>query len=447
MKINLALMITVQFQICIIGLANAEELPKPAKPLFRDFMGINGHTVNFRPELYGQVCRLVRDYHPMEWDTGPDTNYKLDFPFARNRVNWDHVYGSWQKAGFQTDACVMFETHKPDAWNDLAGDSLRYGKIFAENFGPSSKLALVESIEVGNEPGKYTDEDYRRIFENMAKGVREGDPKLKIATCNVNVGKSGDYHKSVDCVKGMESLYDVLNVHSYAMLEEWPTWKRSYPEDTKLPKFMRDIDELITWRDQHATGKEIWVTEFGWDSSTKSPPATGDFAKWQGNTDVEQAQWLVRSFFLLATKDVDRAYLYFFNDDDTPQLHGASGITRNYVPKPSFYALAHLYKTLGDYRFSRIVNVANNDASVYEFTHESVANRRILVAWCPSGSNRKTTIKIPAKDIRVEFAETMPLIAGAAPKVEVSSGAGMLEIEAGESPTYIVVDRTDGPQQ
>jgi hypothetical protein len=73
---------------------------------------------------------------------------------------------------------------------------------------------------------------------------------------------------------------------------------------------MRDINELITWRDQHAVGKEIRVTEFGRDSSTKSPPLDGDFAKWQGNTDEQQAQWLVRTFLLLATRDVDRAYLY-----------------------------------------------------------------------------------------------------------------------------------------
>lgn len=423
------------------GLVRAQESATKAKPLFRDFMGINGHTVNFRPELYGQVCRLVRDYHPMEWDTGPDTNYKLDFPFARNRVSWEHVYGSWKKAGFRTDACVMFETHQPDAWNDLPADAHRYGKIFAENFGPQSKLALVESIEIGNEPGKYSDTDYRRIFESMARGVREEDPMLKIATCNVNVGKSGNYHKSVTCVEGLESLYDILNVHSYAMLEEWPTWKRSYPENTSLPKFIKDIDELITWRDQHARGKEIWVTEFGWDSSTKSPPPDGDFARWQGNTDVEQAQWLVRTFLLLATKDVDRAYLYFFNDDDAPQLHGSSGITRKYMPKPSFFALAHLYRTLGDYRFSRIVDVASDGALVYEFAHESDAQMSVFVAWCPTGSNRRTTVEIPAADIQVEFAETMPLAAGAVPQAEVSSIAGMLRIGVGESPTYIVVTR------
>ena len=41
-----------------------------SKPLMRDFIGINGHTVQFKPELYRPVCGLVRDYHPVEWDLG-----------------------------------------------------------------------------------------------------------------------------------------------------------------------------------------------------------------------------------------------------------------------------------------------------------------------------------------------------------------------------------------
>jgi len=63
------------------------------KPAFRDFMGICGHTVQFKPELYCKVCRLVRDYHPVHWDLGDDTGYTTTFPFARNKVNWEHVYG------------------------------------------------------------------------------------------------------------------------------------------------------------------------------------------------------------------------------------------------------------------------------------------------------------------------------------------------------------------
>jgi serine/threonine-protein kinase ATR len=83
------------------------------------------------------------------------------------------------------------------------------------------------------------------------------------------------------------------------------------------------------------------------DSSTKSPPPKGDFAKWVGVSDEQEAQYIVRSFLVLSAMDVDRAYLNFFNDKDEPQLHATSGITRNFKPKPSFYAMSHLYRSLG----------------------------------------------------------------------------------------------------
>ena len=207
-------------------------------------MGINGHTVLFKPELYAQTCRLVRDYHPLEWDTGAETDYVLDFPFARNRVNWEQVYGSWKQAGMKTDACIRSKpTHRPRGatWRQMptaTGDSLQ------NTLAPHPPLSLVQSVEVGNEPGKYSDAEYRTVFENMAHGFRDGDAKLTIATCNVNVGASGDYHKSVQCLAGLEALYDVLNVHTYAMLEQWPTWKRSFPEDSRLPAYWKDVDEL-----------------------------------------------------------------------------------------------------------------------------------------------------------------------------------------------------------
>ena len=412
------------------------------KPLFRDFIGINGHTVSFKPDLYAPVCRLVRDYHPLDWDTGPDSDYKLDFPFARNRVSWEQVYGSWRKAGFITDACIMFETIPADKWKDLNRDSRRYGKLFAESFGPSAKLPLVDSVEIGNEPGKYDDETYRAVFENMASGLRAGDPKLRIATCNLNVGNSGDYHKSVNCVAGLEPLYDILNVHTYAMLEQWPTWKRSYPEDPNLPAFTRDVDELIKWRDEHAPGKEVWLTEFGWDCSTKTPPPTGDFAKWQGNSDVQQAQWLVRSFFLFATRDVERAYIYFFNDDDAPQLHGSSGLTRGFQPKPSYFAVSHLYRTLGDYRFSRAVQDAVGEVCVYEFTHESKLSDIVWVAWSPTGNGQKTTLQLPLNDLQPIKADQMPLGPEPAVSAKIPVVNGKLEIEISETPTYMFLQRT-----
>src|SRR5215217_6458834 len=112
------------------------------RPLMRDFLGINGHTVQFKPELYARVCRKVRDYHRLEWDVGKDTDYVPRFPEARNRVNWDHVYGSWQKAGFETDVCLMFNNTPPDSWKDMAADARNYGRAFAKAFGPSSPKKL-----------------------------------------------------------------------------------------------------------------------------------------------------------------------------------------------------------------------------------------------------------------------------------------------------------------
>src|SRR5262245_11241065 len=93
------------------------------KPLFRDFMGLNGHTIQFRPQLYRPVASLVRDYHPMEWDVGNESDFVPKFPFARNGVDWSRVYGSWRHEGWRTDVSMMFETLPRDRWKDLAGDS------------------------------------------------------------------------------------------------------------------------------------------------------------------------------------------------------------------------------------------------------------------------------------------------------------------------------------
>ena len=79
------------------------------RPLFKDFMGINGHFT-FKPELYNQVCRLVRNYHSLNWDVANlGDNYHP--PYAVNGVNWkEHLYEPWKAAGFETDICLQLET-------------------------------------------------------------------------------------------------------------------------------------------------------------------------------------------------------------------------------------------------------------------------------------------------------------------------------------------------
>lgn len=410
---------------------------EPQRPLMRDLMGVNGHTVQFKPELYAPVAKLVRDYHPVNWDLEKDTSTATKFPFAANRVDWSHVYGSWLPHGWRINACLIFDEIEPGGWKDPAKDAEAYGEAFARYFGPSGK-ALVESIEIGNEPGKYSDEEYARLFKGMAEGARRGDPKLKIATCAANLGPSGRYSKSVDVLKGLEDLYDILNIHLYAEIEGWPTWRRSYPEDPNI-KFREHLRNVLSWRKDNAPKKELWLTEFGWDASTKPAPATGTFAKWQGSTETQQAQWIVRAWLMFAREGVDRAYLYFFNDDDTPHVHGSSGLTRNFVPKPSFHAASWLQRSLGDYRFNRIVREDSNDAWIYEFAHESGPQKRVFAVWKPAGSAAATSF--PIENGKIAKAERMPLKAGEPETVEASVGeGGNAKVEAGENPIFVWVE-------
>jgi hypothetical protein len=412
------------------------DAPVSGKPRFREFMGLNSHTIQFKPVLYAPVCRAVRDYHPIDWDFGDDTSFSPPFPFARNRVDWGKVYGDWKAGGYEVDVSLMFDNLAAKAWKDLPRDARAYGRSFAKAFGPSSMTKLVDSVEVGNEPGQYDDDAYRTIFQNMAAGLREGDPRLKVGPCALTTGKSERYAKSVTCVQGLENLYDFLNMHTYAEMEGYPTWKRSYPEDPKID-YLRRIQQLIDWRNQHAPGKEIRVTEFGWDASTKPAPASGTFSKWVGSTETEQAQYLVRSFLLFSRLDVTRAYIFFFDDRDEPQVHGSSGLTRNGRPKPAFHAVAHLLKTLGDYRFHRVNEEQPGNVFVYEYVQADDPNRRIWVVWSPTGSGKQGRIDLKIERMKLLGAERMPMVAGEAIAEHPTVREGTISVAYGESPVFL----------
>jgi hypothetical protein len=414
----------------------AEDKPRP---LLRDFIGLCGHTIQFKPDLYAPVTRLVRDYHPLQWDFGDDTGYATTFPMARNRVDWSQVYGSWVRAGYRAEASLLFDDIKPEAWKDIPRDAFNYGKAFASAFGPSAKTPLLEAAEIGNEPGKYDDPTYRKLFEAMARGMREGDPKMRIATCAANLGPSGSYSKSVDLFTGLESLYDVVNIHVYAEIEPWPTWRRGPPEDPTT-KFVENISHVLKWRAEHAPAKELWLTEFGWDATTKPRPDTGDFAKWEGSTETQQAQWIVRGYLVLSALGVDRAYLYFFNDDDTPHLHGSSGLTRNFVPKPAFHSVAWLQRGLGDYRFARVHREDAADSYIYEFTNGDDSTKRVLAVWKVNAPAHETTL--PIGHSKIAKAERMPLSAAAPEALKVNvSASGEATIEAGELPIFVWLEQ------
>jgi hypothetical protein len=198
------------------------------------------------------------------------------------------------------------------------------------------------------------------------------------------------------------------------------------------------VEAVIGWRNGHARGKPVWLTEFGWDATTQPQAKEGVFKQWVGVTDTQQARYIVRTFLVLSAMDVDRAYLFFFNDEDKASVHAAAGLTRHFQPKPSFFAMAHLYKSLGEYRFARVVRAAPGDLYVYEFAHARDRTRRIWAVWCPTGAERKTSALLTGVPGRIERAERMPLGPQPAPPVVYApAGRGSVRVEADESPVYL----------
>lgn len=438
-----------------------------AKPVFKEFMGINGHFT-FKPELYRQVCGLVRNYHNVNWDVKQPGD-AITLPACVNGVNWkDHVYGPWKKAGFETDICIQFSGFQTDVadyrkfWTGKEQWCYDYGKAAAACFGPSGAEKLCTSIEIGNEPGsKFDPAIYKTIFAKMAKGIRDGDAKVKILAPAVQARKGDDYIQDIRTIYGDKDilpLYDVINLHTYAAVErkipEESPWNRSFPEDPSID-YLKIIDEAIAWRDQNAVGKEIWVTEFGYDACT--PEAMNKRADWflkldwQGSTELQQAQYIVRSFLVFAERDVRRAYIYYYDDNDSANTHGASGLTRKFAPKPAFWAVKQLYQTLGEYRFARVVTKKTGELFVYEFVCGNDPASVVWVAWSPTGARTNEKDGYKPREAKVTLSDLpalpskvlgMATADGEAPKTAwVKSGPSSITLTVGESPIYILMNR------
>src|SRR3569623_1718257 len=259
---------------------------------------------------------------------------------------------------------------------------------------------------------------------------------MKIVTCNVEAGKSDRYWKGADLFKNRAALYDVLQIHRYAIAEQWPVWRRTYPENPAVP-YLSSVQKLLDWRDANAPGKEVWVTEFGWDSSTQKPDPKGPWAKWMGSTDEAQACWLVRSYLLFAGMGVDKAFAYYFNDDDKPQLHACSGLTRHYQPKPAYHAVSWMLRSLADYRFSKVLRGSLEDGYAFEFVSDKPDAPVIWALW--HATKTEHVMKLPLEGRKFLRAELMPLAKDGVQELTEGKNDASREIKmtAGERPCLL----------
>ncbi|WP_145073011.1 glycoside hydrolase family protein [Poriferisphaera corsica] len=379
--------------------------PKLNAPLIKDFMGINGHTFQMNASIYSPLVKNARDFHGINWDLADDSSRKTTFPIAANGTDWNIIYGSWLGSGMTVDVSLMIHRFTEKDWKNVEVDAPAYAKAFAEFFGPTKGNGLVSSIEIGNETKTYNDEFYLKVFKLMAKAIRDADPAIRILPASVQYRESSKYHRNVEVLRNDIDLFDVLNVHTYPFLKKWPSYEMTYPEHQEI-EYLKSVKGIIEWRDKYAKDKEIWITEFGWDSSTQKPNPNGNWKDWVCVTDRQQAQYIARSYLIFAGMKVDRAYLFWFDDNDVPQLFGSSGVTRMGKPKESYWSMEQIQRLLGEYRFDRKIKETEN-VYAYAYVNGSDANEEIWAIWSPTGEDRVAEVVLNGFEGQVEWVKPM----------------------------------------
>ena len=289
-------------------------------------------------------------------------------------------------------------------------------------------------------------------------GVKVADPNAKL----VMGGLSGAYGGGqtwvdsittfLDGVQAWSNTHrggtfpgDVINVHYYSFGPGAPTAAPS-PEDDGVEQ---KLSAIVAYRDAHLTGKEVWWTEFGYDTFDQSPlhaPTLGN-----NSAEIVQGQWLIRDLLAAAAAGVDRATLYVLRDDCVPGDSGCNaqiqfstcGVTApkgDWTPKPAWYFLSTFRARLGTMVYDSEDTSQVADVRVQRY-RDTAGGGGALVVWSPTSAatvvsgfslavgNATTAKVVTLVDQQATGMESMLTVNGGAVTLDVS-----------ETPTIVLVD-------
>ena len=194
-----------------------------------------------------------------------------------------------------------------------------------------------------------------------------------------------------DHYRGGSFPADVLNFHHYSRYRDGDERYAISPEADSL---QTKLATLVRHRDQYLPGRELWLTEFGYDTNPNSPQGVPTIKGF--SSEEVQGMWLVRSLLAAAAAGIDRTAIYMLRDvaDGDPSLYNTCGITSSkqsgWQPKPAWHYLKTLTETLKGMRFKRSIATNNPDVATYKFVQEDSSRplKAAYVVWCATSENK-----------------------------------------------------------
>ncbi len=456
-------------EIALYGDGQAPAMGKPPHiartaplPTMDQFIGTN-IFIDDPIDLVARPIGFAREYHNWSWDLeGADHKVRFQPSGAAGGHSWffDDFYARLKAMGVtvspavQNNATAYFPGSEGEAKPITAGADpelpasyaihaehlFQYAARYGSAVVPAAKLRLAEDqsrvaglgslkyIENWNEPdktwrgraGRFTpyelaamcsadrDGDQGRMSKSV--GVRSADPKMRLVIGGL-AGLSLDYLRAMkfwaDVHRGGDFPADVINLHYYSSDGDSQQAFKTTGISPEADHVREKLSEIVAWRNAYLPDREVWVTEFGYDTNQKSPlhaPPIGVYS-----AEEVQAIWLIRSYLALAAAGVDKAAMFMFRDvkSDGGGVFETCGMVTEkgqWKPKPSYFYIATLKKRLAGMRFAGEVASSDKSVLVYHFVNSS-GNSAYLV-WSPTAIDRKVPrVSFPVNGKSAEVVE------------------------------------------
>ncbi|BBH24110.1 hypothetical protein Back11_54550 [Paenibacillus baekrokdamisoli] len=278
-------------------------------------------------------------------------------------------------------------------------------------------------------------------------GIKNADPNAKmvmggLAEPSLSIIRAIKFW--ADFKRGGSVPFDAINIHHYSTNGTNQTSGTTgiSPEADNL---VQKLKAYTDYRDRYMQGKEVWISEFGYDTNQGSPvhaPIIGTTSQYE-----TQANWLVRSYLAAAAAGISKAAMFMLRDTDasSSQQFASSGLVSSQAtgqtPKISWYYVYTLKNQLTGMRYAGEQASGNSNVKIYKFKSATGSNGG-YVLWCPTANN--TTVS--------NYQLSLTTAASTASKVTLTDGntngvssalsiaANKVTVNVSEKPVFVLVN-------
>lgn len=365
--------------------------------------------------LYQYAARYGSSPVPLDTiKVAPGQEKKTGLGYLSYYEDWNEPDASWQG-----DGSVYFSPYEFAAMvsADYDGHQSALGEAYGvKNADPNAKLVMGGLADPGS-VGNVSANSYIRAMKFWS-----------------------DYHRTDGVFPA-----DVLNIHHY-----WDTGWAGSPQSPEEGHMKEWLEQFVQFRDRYLPGKELWLTEFGYDTSKGMDPLGYWGSRTSTQSEQMQADWIIRGFLASLSAGIDRTTQYMIrdaNDDPNNNIqYSSSGFTstRNTgeVPKISYYYMYAFKDALKGMVFDKAVQAI--DPNVWIYTFKSLAgSKNAYVVWSPTRNGSKVNgykLQLDGKPSRVTSIElTDKDTDGVAKELSVQNGA--VKVNVSETPLIVLTDQ------